>query len=159
MSFQVMPLSVEKIQLTNSVAWKQRLWALIWTCCNTKEKLIYASCKCEYWYRREVLPMLTKTDSNHEKSEVKVVFIRNGFHTTLLHKTRKSLPIWNLIPINEQCKNRKRVTISKIINFFICPNVQTCTTSLWLSYIVLLASILLARKKSERTSNVHTHTI
>lgn len=31
----------------------------------------------------------TKTDSNHEKSEVKVVFIRNGFHTTLLHKTRK----------------------------------------------------------------------
>lgn len=33
--------------------------------------------------------MLTKTDSNHDKSEVKVVFIRNGFHTTLLHKTGK----------------------------------------------------------------------
>lgn len=33
--------------------------------------------------------MLTKTDSNHEKSEVKVVFIRNGFHT-LLHKTKQT---------------------------------------------------------------------
>lgn len=33
--------------------------------------------------------ILTKTDSNHEESEVKVVFIINGFHTTLLHKTRK----------------------------------------------------------------------
>lgn len=35
--------------------------------------------------------IVTKTDSNHEKSEVKVVFIRNGFHTTLLHKTRKTV--------------------------------------------------------------------
>lgn len=36
--------------------------------------------------------MLTKTDSNHDKSEVKVVFIRNGFHTTLLHKTKTVCP-------------------------------------------------------------------
>lgn len=40
--------------------------------------------------------ILTKTDSNHEKSEVKVVFIRNGFHTTLLHKTRKTARLFGI---------------------------------------------------------------
>lgn len=40
--------------------------------------------------------IMTETYLNHEKSEVKVVFIRNGFHTTLLHKTRINSPsIWN----------------------------------------------------------------
>lgn len=41
--------------------------------------------------------ILTKTDSNHEKSEVKVVFIRNGFHTTLLHKTRKTVRPFGIV--------------------------------------------------------------
>ena len=67
--------------------------------------------------------MLTKTDSNHEKSEVKVVFIRNGFHTTLLHKTRKSLPIWNLIPINEQQKKGNNIQNNKLFHLSKCPNV------------------------------------
>lgn len=50
---------------------------------------------------------LRKTDSNHDKSEVKVVFIRNGFHTTLLHKQENSLSIWNCIPKMDYVKTEK----------------------------------------------------
>lgn len=70
-------------------------------------------------------------DSNHKKSEVKVVFIRNGFHTTLLHKTRKknSLSIWNWIPINGLCKNKnQKPKYPKFLNPSRCPKMYNTST-------------------------------
>lgn len=134
-----------KIFLSVTLAWKETVGFDL-TMLQYKGNMTW----CEYWYRREVLP---ETDSNHEKSEVKVVFIRNGFHTTLLHKTKQSVHLELYSKKMDHVKT-DRVTISKIIDFFICPNVYNISGN-----IVLLAGNLLTKKTQKWTSNIHTHTV
>lgn len=134
-----------KIFLSVTLAWKETVGFDL-TALQYKGNMTW----CEYWYRREVLP---ETDSNHEKSEVKVVFIRNGFHTTLLHKTKQSVHLELYSKKMDHVKT-DRVTISKIIDFFICPNVYNISGN-----IVLLAGNLLTKKNQKWTSNIHTHTV
>lgn len=135
-----------KIFLSVTLAWKETVGFDL-TVLQYKGNMTW----CEYWYRREVLP---ETDSNHEKSEVKVVFIRNGFHTTLLHKTKQSVHLELYSKKMDHVKT-DRVTISKIIDFFFCPNVYNISDN-----IVLLAGNLLTKKKNQKwTSNIHTHTV
>lgn len=104
-------------------------------------------------------PKFDKTDSNHEKSEVKVVFIRNGFHTTLLHKTRKqSVHLELYFQKMDHVKTEKGNNIQNNSFFHLskCPNVYN------IPIMVLYCTFgqyLIDKRKSERTSNVHTHRV
>lgn len=62
----------------------------------------------------EVHTHVDKTDSNHDKSEVKVVFIRNGFHTALKHNQSVHLELY----FQKIDHVETEILKSKIINTF-----------------------------------------
>lgn len=95
--------------------------------------------------------MLTKMDSNHEKSEVKVVFIRTGFHTTLLHKTRKQSAHLELC-----FQNMDRVKTEKSNNIQNNP-VQTCTISPSLLYCHFGQYLIDKKKKKVKQHPMYIH--